>query len=246
MPPRIPLSRPISSKCFRLISHRTFTTTTPLLTKPKVNAIKLLPPTASLPPPFPYGRAQWYKQANTGLYGGQTVQFGNNISERTETKTRRRWHPNIKRKQIFSLALGHKIRLKVSARVMRTMDKVGGLDEYLLGGGAMRVKELGLEGWRLRWAVVNRLALQKRGRIDSRVQQVMEGMKEFAVGRDVADMVQAQAAPGGQAKPRRVKQESVEARIEQRLREQRASFMQEKPATVSMWQRMKRMVGMSS
>lgn len=147
---------------------------------------------------------------------------------------------------MFSRALGHKIRVKVSARVMRTIDKVGGLDEYLLGGGAMRVKELGLEGWRLRWAVVNRLTLQKRGQLDPRVQQVMEGMKEFAVGRDVADMVQEQAAPGGQARPRRVKQESVEDRIEQRLREQRASFMQEKPTSVSMWQRMKRMVGMSA
>jgi len=129
---------------------------------------------------------------------------------------------------------------------MRTMDKVGGLDEYLLGGGAARVKELGLEGWRLRWAVVNRLALQKRGRTDSRVQQVLEGMEEFAVGRDVTNIVKEQAAPGGQVRPRRVKQESVEARIEQRLREQRASFMQEKPETVSTWQRMKRMVGMSS
>lgn len=43
--------------------------------------------------------------------------------------------------------------MKVQARVLRTIDKVGGLDEYLLGGKKARVKELGMGGWALRWKI---------------------------------------------------------------------------------------------
>jgi len=223
------------------ILHRTFTTSPTLCrTPPKVNPLKLLPATASPPPPYPYGIARFYKQANTGLYGGQSIQFGNNISSRTETKTRRRWSPNINRKQIYSRALGHRIRVKVSSRVMRTIDKVGGIDEYLLGGKADRVRELGVEGWNLRWAVVQRLAGQKRGKADHRVQMVLAGMKEVSEDGTVVG-----AVPIVQTTPRtRNVQENMEGRIEQRLAEQRARFMKETAVPMTMWQRMKSMVGM--
>jgi large subunit ribosomal protein L28 len=106
------------------------------------------------PPPYPYGPARWFKQSNRGLYGGASVRFGNNVSERTKTKTRRTWHPNVVRKNVFCAALNRKIRLRLTTRVLRTIDKVGGLDEYLLGEKEARIKELGLEGWKLRWAVM--------------------------------------------------------------------------------------------
>ena len=32
-------------------------------------------------PPYPYGPRQWYKQADTGLYGGAMIRFGNKISK---------------------------------------------------------------------------------------------------------------------------------------------------------------------
>ena len=38
--------------------------------------------------------------------------------------------------------------------MLRTIDKCGGLDNYLLGNKAQRVKELGLKGWELRWRVM--------------------------------------------------------------------------------------------
>ena len=43
------------------------------------------------------------------------------------------------------------MQVKVQARVLRTIDKVGGLDEYLLGNKPARIKELGVEGCRYRW-----------------------------------------------------------------------------------------------
>ena len=105
-------------------------------------------------PPYPYGPALQYKAQDSGLYGGSTIQFGNNISERNKGKTRRTWHPNIHRKRLWSDALGKFVQVKVQARVLRTIDKVGGLDEYLLGNKPARIKELGVEGWRLRWEVL--------------------------------------------------------------------------------------------
>lgn len=40
------------------------------------------------------------------------------------------------------------------ARVLRTIDKVGGLDEYLMGESPARIRELGMEGWKMRWRLM--------------------------------------------------------------------------------------------
>jgi len=84
------------------------------------------------------------------------------VSERTEIKNRRRWAPNIRHKKLWSEALRRWLQLKVQARVLRTIDKVGGLDEYLLGGKEARVRELGVEGWRLRWRVMQSAVVRRR------------------------------------------------------------------------------------
>jgi len=112
--------------------------------------------------PYPHGPSLWYKQSNEGLYGGQRVQFGNNVSERTEIKTRRNWHPNVQRKALYSAALDRRIKVRVSTRVLRTIDKVGGLDEYLLGDKASRIRDLGMEGWKLRCMVMAQPEVQER------------------------------------------------------------------------------------
>lgn len=105
-------------------------------------------------PAYPYGPAQWYKQSDKGLYGTARVQFGNNVGPKFQTKTRRTWHPNVVRKRLWSHALGRSVQIKVQTRVLRTIDKVGGLDEYLLGEKEGRIKELGMTGWWLRWAIM--------------------------------------------------------------------------------------------
>lgn len=45
---------------------------------------------------------------------------------------------------------------------MRTIKKCGGLDEYLLGEKPGRIKELGMEGWRLRWELLQTREVRKR------------------------------------------------------------------------------------
>lgn len=119
-------------------------------------------------PPYPHGPTRWFRQSRLGLYGGLRIQFGNNVSEEFETKTRRSWHPNILTRRLFSKALNRHVQVRVSARVLRTIDKLGGLDEYLLGEKAARIKSLGESGWWLRWAIMqtqtvkNRFAAERR------------------------------------------------------------------------------------
>ncbi|KAL0258786.1 hypothetical protein SLS55_006290 [Diplodia seriata] len=113
-------------------------------------------------PRYPYGPNKWYKQSNHGLYGGARIQFGNNVSHKTEIKTRRKWRPNIQHKILYSRALNRSVRVRLSTRVLRTIDKVGGLDEYLLGEKSARIKELGMGGWLLRWRIMQTQAVKNR------------------------------------------------------------------------------------
>ncbi|PSN61174.1 hypothetical protein BS50DRAFT_578577 [Corynespora cassiicola Philippines] len=115
-------------------------------------------------PEYPYGEAQLFKQSNRGLYGGQTIQFGNNVSPETETKTRRSWKPNILNKSLYSVSLKKRIQLRVTAKVLKTIDQEGGLDEYLLREGEARIKELGPLGWQLRWLLLQKPSVIERMR----------------------------------------------------------------------------------
>jgi large subunit ribosomal protein L28 len=117
-------------------------------------------------PPYPYGPSQWYKQSNFGLYGGLAVRSGNMVSKKNEIKTRRTWRPNVQQKRLWSVALKKMIRVRVTSRVLRTIDKVGGLDEYLLGEKTARVRELGMGGWKLRWRVMQTEAVRERFRAE--------------------------------------------------------------------------------
>ncbi len=62
---------------------------------------------------------------------GKGVLAGNNVSH-AHNKTRRRFLPNIQQTSLLSDALGQPISLKLSTRAIRTIEKNGGLDAYLL------------------------------------------------------------------------------------------------------------------
>lgn len=63
---------------------------------------------------------------------GKGVQAGNNVSH-AHNKTRRRFLPNVQDTSLISDALGRMVRMRVSAHAIRTIEKNGGLDAYLLG-----------------------------------------------------------------------------------------------------------------
>jgi len=59
------------------------------------------------------------------------VQAGNNVSH-AHNKTRRRFLPNLQNTSLFSDSLGESVRLRVSAYAIRTVEKKGGLDAFLM------------------------------------------------------------------------------------------------------------------
>ncbi|ORX52014.1 hypothetical protein DM01DRAFT_235485, partial [Hesseltinella vesiculosa] len=81
-------------------------------------------------PAYSLARAT-FKRAQRGLFGGKHIQFGNN-NPFSKKKTRRNWLPNVQTKKIYSDALQRFFQLKVTTAVLRTIDKKGGLDKYLL------------------------------------------------------------------------------------------------------------------
>ena len=62
---------------------------------------------------------------------GKGVLTGNNVSH-ANNKTRRRYLPNLQQQRFYSETLGESVRLRVSTRALRTVEKRGGLDGYLL------------------------------------------------------------------------------------------------------------------
>ena len=62
---------------------------------------------------------------------GKGVLAGNNVSH-ANNRTRRRFLPNLHDKALLSEALGRMVRLKISTNAIRTVERHGGLDNYLL------------------------------------------------------------------------------------------------------------------
>ena len=62
---------------------------------------------------------------------GKTYLSGNNVSH-AKNRTKRRFLPNLQKISFTSDKLKKSIKLKVAASAIRTVEKKGGLDEYLL------------------------------------------------------------------------------------------------------------------
>lgn len=62
---------------------------------------------------------------------GVAPQFGNNVSH-SQRKTRRRFNPNLRVAHYKSELTGQTYELKIVAKEMRTIEKLGGLDAYMM------------------------------------------------------------------------------------------------------------------
>ena len=62
---------------------------------------------------------------------GKGVQAGNNVSH-AQNKTRRRYLPNIQNRRLYSETLKQAIRVRIATNTIRTIEKRGGLDAFLL------------------------------------------------------------------------------------------------------------------
>lgn len=203
---------PLRPRALPITQHatRTFTTSSPLHKAPKGGDLGFHMPASVIPkgveiPPYPYGDAALFKQSNKGLYGGQTIHFGNNVSKRTETKSRRTWTPNVLNKALYSVALKKRIKLRITSKVLKVMDREGGLDEYLLKESEARIKELGPLGWALRWRLMQTPSVVARFRaeaaalglaqsvIDQQWPEAREGFKQAIRGAEAREREVARA-----------------------------------------------------
>jgi large subunit ribosomal protein L28 len=57
---------------------------------------------------------------------------GNNVSH-AKNRTRRRFLPNLQQASMLSETLGKSVSFRVSAAAIRTVEKRGGIDAFLLG-----------------------------------------------------------------------------------------------------------------
>ncbi len=91
---------------------------------------------------------------------GKHVQFGHNVAH-SNRKTNRRFLPNIQSVSMLSEALGRSVTLKVSTRALRTVQKQGGLDAYLLKADDAKLAD---EALRLKRRIKKILSTPKRTR----------------------------------------------------------------------------------
>ena len=69
--------------------------------------------------------------SNTCELTGKKYLSGNNVSH-AKNRTKRRFLPNLQNISFLSEKLGKKVQLKVAASTIRTVEKKGGLDEFLI------------------------------------------------------------------------------------------------------------------
>ena len=62
---------------------------------------------------------------------GKKVMTGNNVSK-ANNRTKRRFLPNLQKSSMHSSILGKTLQFRVAASTIRTVEKKGGLDEFLL------------------------------------------------------------------------------------------------------------------
>ena len=75
---------------------------------------------------------------------GKKYLSGNNVSH-AKNRTKRRFLPNLQNISFLSDKLGKKIQLKVAASTIRTVEKKGGLDEYLINTSNSKLASVGLK-----------------------------------------------------------------------------------------------------
>ena len=71
---------------------------------------------------------------------GKTAQTGNSVSH-ANTKTKRRFQPNLHNTRLFSETLGAQVSVRLTNHALRTVEKKGGLDAFLLASRDSRLPD---------------------------------------------------------------------------------------------------------
>lgn len=85
---------------------------------------------------------------------GKALLVGHNVSH-ANNKTKRVYRPNLQVMSLASEALGNTYKLRISMNALRTVDRQGGLDPFLMNA---RDNALSDRALRLKRAIVKKLA----------------------------------------------------------------------------------------
>jgi large subunit ribosomal protein L28 len=83
------------------------------------------------------------------------IRSGNNVPFSLK-KTKRKFKPNVFKKRLYSEILDEMIQFHATTSAIRSIDKMGGLDNYLLTSGEDKVKK-GSEGWVVRQRILQKI-----------------------------------------------------------------------------------------
>lgn len=125
-------------------------------------------------------------RSQRGLYDLKDIRSGNNVPFSLK-KTRRKFKPNVFKKRLYSEILNEMIPFHATTSALRSIDKMGGLDNYLLNCGEDKVKK-GSEGW-----VVRHRILQK---IDSCHQRGEPVLKDIDLSKKMKKVIDSEAVDG--------------------------------------------------
>ena len=81
---------------------------------------------------------------------GKSVMTGNNVSK-ANNRTRRRFLPNLQKCSMHSSILGKTLQFRVAASTIRTVEKNGGIDSFLLSANK---SSLPLKAQKLRQEII--------------------------------------------------------------------------------------------
>ena len=88
---------------------------------------------------------------------GKSPMSGNNVSH-SQRHTKRRFLPNLQEKSMFSETLNRMISLRLSTTAMRTVDKFGGFDAFMINVKNRNTAPVSVAAKRLRKLVLKRTA----------------------------------------------------------------------------------------
>ncbi|KAI9622772.1 hypothetical protein H4Q26_015056 [Puccinia striiformis f. sp. tritici PST-130] len=74
---------------------------------------------------------QHTKRGDYGLYDGLRVRAGDQVSK-SKHRTKRTWKPNVQKTTLWSEVLSQSLQLRVSTGALKMIDRLGGLDRYVL------------------------------------------------------------------------------------------------------------------
>lgn len=96
-------------------------------------------------------------RSKRGLYDGKDIRSGNNVSFSMKS-TKRKFKPNVFTKKVYSEILDEMIKFRLTTSALRSIDKAGGLDNYLLTSNHITSGE----GLLAKKRIVSRLKLNEK------------------------------------------------------------------------------------